>query len=815
MKSLTDNGTKKGVPTVRLCIKTSLDKNISVDFLMLFLSQNRSTMSKIFLSHSSAQKYLVEKIADKLGRDRVVYDKYTFDAGMDSLDEIIRHLNNTDLFVVFLSEEALNSNWVKTELAQAGKLTLLNSIKQFLPIIVDNSIDHNDSRIPEWIKKRTLRLLTEPFLIRKKIEQSYRDIVIESNPFIKAKEELFVGRNDIMEEFESLVLTTSNFRPVSFVCSGIEGVGRRTFMKKALAKTRFFNDTYEPVSIYLDSKESIEDFIIKIEDINGSLSDDILKSLKNKSFNEKIDQAIEIVRKIVENNEKLFILDSGCIVQPNMQIVDWFLQVTNDAVLNNTLSIVLITRFRPNPSFILQNKRIKAIHVDALSEKDIKKLFVQYRDILNLTIEPENSEIILETLNGIPSQVHFSLDLIKATNINYVLSNLNEISEYGDAKVFYLMEEIQKDNLKLDILVLISKVDFISFDLLYQVIGKTSATEKIIEEFFILGIYDTFGGFSDHIRVNYAVADYIRRSKFKIASGFQTKLRQLLKTYFIDNKTTIDASELLLNVKNALISGVKIPDRYFLPSFVLKSIVDMYYQGLYGHVIKLADKILENKSNIDLGMEREITYWLCLALAREKDSRFEKEVPQIDGADFDFLWGFYYRRKRDFDKAIISFKKALARSPNFNRAKRELVNVLLSKGQYTEALETARQNYNKGKTNAFHIQAYFICLIRKIHINDADEKILERLLDSIKKTNDRKADELYATMMGEFEYYIKKNIPRAVKVLKDSLGSSQYKYYPFKALFELYIKQGQYSAAEELKAKYDKEHFAIDETSTL
>jgi len=772
-------------------------------------------MAKIFLSHSSAQKYLVEKIADKLGRDRVIYDKYTFESGMDTLDEIVKHLNNTDIFVAFLSNEALDSNWVKTELAQANKLTLLSSIKQFLPIIVDTSIDHNDSRIPDWLKKRTLRQLHEPFLIKKKIEQNYRDLIIESNPLIKAKEELFVGRNDIMEEFESQLATTSNIRPVSFVCSGIEGVGRRTFMKKALAKTKFFNETYEPVSIYLDSKESIEDFIIRIEDINGSLSDDILESIKNKSFDDKIEQAIKIVQKLIENNERLFVLDSGCIIQPNKVIANWFLEITNDSRLDNTLGIVLITRFRPNPSFILKNKRIKAIHVDALSEKDVRKLFVQYRDILELSIEQENSEKILDILNGIPSQVHFSLDLIKATNINYVLKNLNEIIEYGDARVFYLIEEIQKDTSKLEILVLISKVDFISYDLLYKIIGETPENEKILEDFFLLGIYDTFGGFSDHIRVNYSVADYIRRSKFIILPAYQTKLRALLKTYFTDNKSHIDASELLLNVKNALIAGYKVPDRYFLPSFVLKSIIDMYYQGDYPNVIKLADKILENKSNMDSGMNREIRYWLCLALARQKEARFENEVNYIDGADFDFLYGFYYRRKRDFDKAIASFRKALDKSPNFNRAKRELVNVLLSKGQYTEALEVAKQNYNKGKTNAFHIQAYFICLIRKPTLNPTELNTLKYLRDSIKKTNDRKAEELYSTMMGEYEYYINKDVSTAIQVLTDSLKNSQFKYYPFKALYELYIKQGQYPAAESLKAKYDKDHYAIDEILTL
>lgn len=772
-------------------------------------------MAKIFLSHSSAQKYLVEPIADKIGRDRAVYDNYTFEAGMDSLDEIFKHLSATDLFVVFLSEEALNSKWVQAELAEANKLTRLKSIKQFLPIIVDVNIKHNDPRIPAWLKEKNLRQISDPFLIRKKIEQNYRDILIESNPLIKAKEELFVGRNDTMEEFESLVLTTSNVKPVCLICSGIEGVGRRTFMKKALSRTQFFNDTYEPVSIYLDSKESIEDFIIKVEDLNGTLSDQVLEILKNQDFAEKIERAIELVQKITDNNEKLFILDSGCIVQPNMQINHWFLDITNDRRLDNVLSVVLITRFRPNPTFILRNQRIKAIHVDALSTKDIRKLFVLYQNLLGLTIEQQSSEKILENLNGIPSQVHFALDLAKSTNINYVLSHLNEIIEYGDARVFYLMDEIQKSQLRLDLLVLLSKVDFISFDLLYKIIGKTPENEKIIQDFFTMGIYDTFGGFSDHIRVNYSIADYIRRSKFTVSVEYKTKLRQFLKSYFTEDKAHIDASELLINVKNALINGIKVPDRYFLPSYVLKSIVDMYYTGAYSQVIKLSDKILDNNTNMDDGMTREIRYWLCLALAREKERRFEKEVIHIDGADHDFLWGFYYRRKRDFDKAIREFKKALDKSPNFNRAKRELVNVLLSKGQYVEALDVAKQNYTKGKTNAFHIQAYFICLIRKAALNSTEIKTLNYLLDSIKKTNDRKADELYSTMRGEYEFYINKNNTTAIEVLQNSLENSQYKYYPFKALFELYMRTGKYTKAEELKAKYDRDHYSIDEALTL
>jgi hypothetical protein len=70
-------------------------------------------MSKAFLSHSSKQKSLVETIAKRIGRDNCVLDKYNFEAGNPTLDEIIKGIEKTDLFVLFLSDQALNSEWVK------------------------------------------------------------------------------------------------------------------------------------------------------------------------------------------------------------------------------------------------------------------------------------------------------------------------------------------------------------------------------------------------------------------------------------------------------------------------------------------------------------------------------------------------------------------------------------------------------------------------------------------------------------------------------------------------------------------------------
>lgn len=70
-------------------------------------------LGKIFLSHSSLNKKYVRYIAHSLGKDRCVYDEMCFESGMKNLDEILKFLIETDIFVWFISNNSLKSDWVK------------------------------------------------------------------------------------------------------------------------------------------------------------------------------------------------------------------------------------------------------------------------------------------------------------------------------------------------------------------------------------------------------------------------------------------------------------------------------------------------------------------------------------------------------------------------------------------------------------------------------------------------------------------------------------------------------------------------------
>src|SRR3990170_4155658 len=99
-------------------------------------------MLKAFLSHSSKQKVYVEVVAKYLNKFNIVYDKWTFEEGNKSIDEILHGLSETGLFVLFISNEALESDWVKTEIGKAYELLKEGHIRQFYPIIIDENIKY-------------------------------------------------------------------------------------------------------------------------------------------------------------------------------------------------------------------------------------------------------------------------------------------------------------------------------------------------------------------------------------------------------------------------------------------------------------------------------------------------------------------------------------------------------------------------------------------------------------------------------------------------------------------------------------------------
>lgn len=773
-------------------------------------------MNRAFLSHSSKQKDLVRQVAHNLGKANCVFDEFEFESGMPIFDEIKKGIGQSDVFVLFLSDDALNSEWVKSEIIEIKNLIDDDLDKRFFPMLIDKSLNvSEDERIPGWIKRYLLKPVTGHFLITKKIKQRLLELRLDTNPVFKAKATLFVGRQDLFDQFETKIYSVVEAKARSIIVSGLEGIGRRTFLREAFLREKRIKDFYSPIYISLDTKDSIEDFILKLQDYKDENTVEYLEQLMKIELEEKVAEVKKILISIKNSNEFVFVLDSGCIVRPSKQMADWYLQIINDVEFNNLFTLNVISKFRPSNELIRKNNSIIHFSVNNLSEKDTEKLFVKYLSLLRIDLRKKQAQEILSVLNGIPSQVHYAVERINDFGIIETIRKKHEIVDYGETQVFYIVDGIKsKGEVAFDLLVLISQFDFISYDFIYSIVGKTEEIDNLLEEFYIAGVFDLIGANKEYIKVHYPIADYLTRSKAKVNSSFKSVLKEKIKRFIKEEGKVnefLDISELLHNIKGAIIDGYSLPDRYYIPSFVLKTIVELYYMENYTTVISLIDKVLENARRLEKNLIREFKYWLCLSLARQKDRRFEEEVQNIEGADYNYLYGFYFRIKKQLDNSEAYLKRALAKSSSFQRAKRELVNVLLLKSNFSEALEMAKDNYENQKLNAFHIQAYFISLTRKKYLSKEDKVIIEELLKNIERSSDFRAKEIASVMNGEYLYYVQKDYANAINVLRECLDKNKNKHYPKRALNDIYKKAEMISAANGVNSKYNEEEESFDD----
>lgn len=241
-------------------------------------------MEKVFLSHSSADKSYVEYIANQFGKNQCVYDKMCFESGMKNLDEIFKGVDDSSIFVVFISDAALNSKWVKQELSIAEERLNHDQSKlsQIFPIIIDESITHKDSRIPEFMRvgfgSYNLRVIKRREIAYRKIRAQLTRRLLQKSLLFQNKYDIFYGRDKEIAQFKSSFDSGDNIKCI--VASGIEGVGRKTYIIAALKNAKIIERYYDPVIISLSDLDGIDDLIVKLYEVGfGQCSLNTIASL--------------------------------------------------------------------------------------------------------------------------------------------------------------------------------------------------------------------------------------------------------------------------------------------------------------------------------------------------------------------------------------------------------------------------------------------------------------------------------------------------------------------------------------------------------
>ncbi|OCL81891.1 toll/interleukin-1 receptor domain-containing protein [Arcobacter porcinus] len=742
-------------------------------------------MIKAFLSHSSADKErFVRIVADKLrNKMNIHYDEYTFEAGNKTIDEIFLGLEQTDLFVFFISDNSLKSEWVKKELLIANNNR--TKTKQFYPIIIDKNIKYNDERIPNWIKEYNLKYVAKPTIVARRIEQKLREISLSKHPKLMKKNNLCIGRNKILEEFEQRLDDFNKDKPKCIITTGLESIGRRTFLNFALQKTDITDQNYAINDIYLNTDDSIEDFIFKINDLGFLDINDDLQDLLSKKIEDKINIALKLIKEIQEHNELILILDNGCIINFERKISNWFKQIIESDILKNQVTICTASKYKVDFKEIY-NDNFFSIHVDELNVSERKRLFKRLLEIYEINISNDDFNYFSNVFYGFPEQIIYCVDYISRTTVDNVKNKLNEIREFNDEKASMLIKHYQEKDEILSIIRLLAQFEIISKNLIFNITDNKNIN-NIIDSLVTENICEYFGYDGQFIRVNDSIRDYIKRNNLKVKDEYTTKIREHVRDFIAsDDKLDTDSGDYLFSIKQALLEGKNIDDSYLLPSHFLRTMKDLYYEKNYTKVISLARKVLEKEEFIDEYLANDIKYYLCLALVKQKNKEVLKEVQNIRGEQHNFILGYYYRNIRNYEKALEKLSSIVNSKYIQARAKREMVHCYIQTEGYSKALSFAKETYIENKT-IFNVQLYFNCLI----FSDKYYKNIEEI-ERIKNELVRMSNEINIDMGDRAKalYYarIENKEKEALSLIDETIIKYPDSYYSLLTKFDIAFK---------------------------
>ncbi len=769
-------------------------------------------MGKVFLSHSSQDKEFVKTVADLLGKNKSIYDEYYFEKGEKTIIQIFDALNSTDIFVYFISENSLNTPWVKLEINRAKELLDTQKIKRIFPIIIDENINHTDSRIANFLKEGfdayNIQRVISPQIAFRKILQQLSKIELENDSEFFVKKDYFYGRDNEITCFKSYYDDpTNNYDVRAMVISGISGIGRKEYVKKSLIEAQIIPSYYSPIVISLSKYSNIEDLIIHLSNVGfGNYTISSISSIK--TMEEKINILTELINMIQRYREIVIIEDEECIISLSGQISYWFYNAIRKS--EKGLSIAIVSNINIEK---FQQKNYPEIFFKTLLEleaSDIIGVIRTYSKKVGIDISKDDAVFLLGSLSGYPPQIIFCVDKIDEFGIDYVKNHTHEISSMPERTSANILDSISEQYPNKEfygLLALIAKIELVPMTLMNLMFKTNKIYQNIFVDLKKFSICYFVGGNREYIKINSFIQNYISRNKFDIPDDINEILNQemdsfnnKLKKDFDEN--LVDISEFKFFLKSNLSKGIDTTSNFMYSTIIVQTIIELYHDMKYNNVIEICKEVKSNEryNYFDYSVKNTIQRYYCQSLIKNHDSSFDIEVEYFADKelwnDYNFLKGFNYRNKGLYEKAKNSFTKVISRSNNHFAAKRELVNVYISLQDYDSALLYAESNYKHNKNNIFSLQAYFECLIEQKDLSSIQKKDLEEMRKYLLRSQKIRPSIIYYQLMAQYKALIESDFSEAINIINCGLQEFSNNMYLLRVKFDIYRRKKDISLME-------------------
>lgn len=710
-------------------------------------------MMKAFISHSSVQKDFAQELVKEIGRDFCYIDCYDFQAGNLSKSEIEDKITKSDIFVLLISRESLDSDWVRFEmrLAQDKYKTTPESI--FPAIIDDTSWDE----CSEWSSYNLKRFKT-PYAVAREVEYRFRKLDKSLTASLRS---VMVGRNADIDRFEKGYFSRKRSSLRCCIVSGRKGIGRESFVSQCLRQIRLLDTYSEPFKIELPQGSGLEELILFLNNFSGVYSiNDLNKILRQSTLCEKNDIAVKLINDIYNTyNTPICLYDNGACILHNRELSTWIIDIIQSTELSPMLGLFIVSRIAPKTYIHDTDDKILHIPIQPLGLEDRRKLFYS---LLNSyqeedKVKDEDVDFFIERLLYSPLQIYKVVRTIHENTLPSAKREIDDLISIGDEDLREIITSYQKKSNEIwEVFLTLSSFEFISRRVLIDFFPENKTEiEEVLKDLAYRGMVSEFGRSGEFIKMDHSLRDYIKRAKIEPSKDLKCYLEEITEKEIDRVSHDEDISLFFSDIERAIRRHPNALSEVLFPSIILKAIRDAYNNTDYSDVVSMCRSILKDAyQRFSAQIILDVVYWYASALARLQDEEFWTIVKDVkdDSASY-FLKGFYKRIEHQYPKAEEFLRKALSVTPNMQQAKRELVTALMEQNKYSEAREMARDNYTRNRTNPYHIYACFRCEIQASMGEDLDFNFLHELKGELERSHSNKRDELLVAMELELSLY--------------------------------------------------------------
>lgn len=646
-------------------------------------------MVKAFLSHSSADKRVVRDIKKKLQRFWTYFDEDCFEPGEDFRTAITKRLSDTTLFVLFVSRSSLASSWVKFELDEAYWQSVQRNDINILVLALE---DITPKDLPLWMRRakfekvRTVRLAA----------QQIKNMLFSS---VSIRNTVYMGRENDTARFFNEITQYEDILPNIFAVVGLNGVGRRTFIKDIFAR-RFSLPYYSELEI--DESEGLVEIYRKLldENLEERNSDEIEKCYKAFLNAPMSTRAAEVARALsiytdaqmcpilVDRGEMLN--DEGFYKIDFKEVLQIFKEKYPDCYL-----VVIHMRL---PKLSVQDREL--LHIFRLRALDSANCYTLFDSLLkrqNIPVSDSNQvKEIAEYLEGYPPAILNAVKQCALEGVDLVCCDKRNLVDFQERVFKKYLESIHMTDLDESVLSVIYNMNNIAIDPLSTILGHprevVAASLRYSHDYNIVELRSD-GTYSISPPMKVSIERKLHRfSKEK----FSEISKQLIAHYWKPDETI--QFGMIDNIIYAILrSGqedeLKNFKAYLLPSHLLKAAQKANQDRDWLLAETYARKALAIDENLN-----PAKYILFKVIVRqetprnvhkatEEEDRILGSLRKAKDKGVYYLEGFRLMKRRHYEQAIQKFQLAIQAGDTSIPTYRDLAECYYQTNQIVEARE--------------------------------------------------------------------------------------------------------------------------------